>query len=670
MGARSSGGRHEPEFHHRKRPRKSSTGNIVVMTRYAQRLFTLLCLLLLVQAVAPAQKSREAWTSVRSKNFLLIGNASEKEIRQVAAGLEKFRHALRRFFAGANLSPAVPTTVIVFRTEESYRPFKPLYEGMPSNVAGYFQGGTDLNYITITLDGNTARPTTATVFHEYVHLFVENNLKGLPLFLNEGLAEYFSTFEASDGGRKVTFGKSNDYHLRVLRTREWLPLESLLVADGKSPVYNVREQRTLFYAQSWALAHYLMLGRDGLRQADFQRFVERVAEGAPVVESFRQTFGLEPSVIESELKEYIKRDKRPTQTTLFDKTSEPVDETMTSAPLKEAEAFAHLGDLLLHMHRLDEAESYLKESLRLNPELPMAQASLGMVRVRQRNFAEAIPLLRRAAELAPENYLTHYYYAYGLSRQGMNEESVVMGYEPEVAAIMRAELLHAIKLAPSYPESYHLLAFVNLATNEKLEQAESLLKEAMRMAPAREEFALVLAQIYERRRSWESARQALEPLRRSRNAQLRVRAEQMLKNISLTETELARLQARGISVPDAGDPLASGSVSANAQRQRIARRFEGERVRGLLTNVECGEGEAVITLREGDRLMRFRSTDLRRIIFVTYIEGMGRSITCGERSPANLVVLTYRPSKAQTRAEFSGEAVAVEFISEDIEVEP
>lgn len=35
--------------------------------------------------------AKENWTSVRSQNFLLIGNASEKEIRQVGMRLEQFR---------------------------------------------------------------------------------------------------------------------------------------------------------------------------------------------------------------------------------------------------------------------------------------------------------------------------------------------------------------------------------------------------------------------------------------------------------------------------------------------------------------------------------------------------------------------------------------------------
>lgn len=630
----------------------------------------LLCLLLAAEGSLFARtdkESKEVWTQVRSKNFLLVGNASEKEIRRIGARLEQFRDALTRLFAGATLQSTVPTTVIVFRSDDSYGPFKPLYDGTPANVAGYFQSNTDLNYITLTMDGNAAGPT-GTIFHEYVHLFVESNLRGLPLSLNEGLAEYFSTLELTDGGRRATVGRVNKRHLRLLRSSAWLPLETLLAADNKAAIYNERETRDLFYAQSWALAHYLVLGREAAtsgRQADFYRFVGLMAEGLPPEESFKQTFRQDISTLETELKEYVKRDKHPAEVTLFDRRTQVREEELESAPVSEAEVRYYLGDLLLHTNRLSEAAALLQEAVQLDPRLAMAYASLGMVRVRQRNFAEAVPLLRRATELAPDNYLSHYYYAYGLSREGMDENLIVTGYEAEAAKVMRAELLRAIELRPTHPESYHLLAFVNLATGEELEQAETLLRQAMRMAPQREEFAFVLAQIYERRREWTKAREVIDPLRRSRNPQLRIRAEQVLKNINTTESELARLRASGL-LPE--NSSASSSASALAQKPRLQKRFAGERVRGLLTSVECdADGNTVLTIKDGERTLRFHSENLRRITFVSYVAGLGRTMTCGQRSPANLVLLTYRPASDK---QFDGEAVGIEFVPEDLDYEP
>src|SRR3712207_5969768 len=108
--------------------------------------FAALAVLLAAQAAA----AKDTWTSVRSQNFLLVGNASEKEIRQVATRLEQFRHVFTRLFPKVNFNTPVPTTVVVFKSDSAYKPFKPVVDGKVSEVAGYFQSGEDVNYITLT----------------------------------------------------------------------------------------------------------------------------------------------------------------------------------------------------------------------------------------------------------------------------------------------------------------------------------------------------------------------------------------------------------------------------------------------------------------------------------------------------------------------------------------
>jgi len=127
-------------------------------------------------------QARDNWIKVSSKNFTLIGNASEKEIRQVATRLEQFRDVFTRLFTTAKFDTPVPTTVIVFKSMGSYKPFN------PGNNAGYFQKGEDVNYITLTTDA-TQNPFSV-IYHEYVHLLLENTSGNVPTWFNEGLAEY------------------------------------------------------------------------------------------------------------------------------------------------------------------------------------------------------------------------------------------------------------------------------------------------------------------------------------------------------------------------------------------------------------------------------------------------------------------------------------------------
>jgi hypothetical protein len=129
--------------------------------------------------------AKDTWTSVRTRNFFLVSNASEKDVKQVGLKLEQFREVFTLLFKGMNFSATVPTTVVVFKSDSSYRPFKP-----NANTAGYFQPGPDVNYITLTTEVRGEQNPFNVIFHEYTHLLVKNTMGNAPPWFNEGLAEY------------------------------------------------------------------------------------------------------------------------------------------------------------------------------------------------------------------------------------------------------------------------------------------------------------------------------------------------------------------------------------------------------------------------------------------------------------------------------------------------
>ena len=194
--------------------------------RLALTLAIVFCFLGVVSSHAPVS-AKDTWTSVRSKNFLLVGNANEKDIRQVGVRLEHFREVFSRLFTNLNVNSPVPTTVVVFKNDESYRPFKP-----NANTAGYFQSGPDVNYITLELssDSNSEQDPFAIIFHEYTHLLVSNTSGNVPTWFNEGLAEYYSTFSITDD-QKVVMGKPIANHVYLLRENKMLPLRTLFQVD-------------------------------------------------------------------------------------------------------------------------------------------------------------------------------------------------------------------------------------------------------------------------------------------------------------------------------------------------------------------------------------------------------------------------------------------------------
>ena len=103
-------------------------------------------------SLAASASAAEGWVQVRSKNFLVIGDAGERELRQTATRLEQFREAVRTLFPQIKLDGGIRTNVVVFKDAASYTPFKPKRDDgtVDDLVRGYFQAGEDVNYIALS----------------------------------------------------------------------------------------------------------------------------------------------------------------------------------------------------------------------------------------------------------------------------------------------------------------------------------------------------------------------------------------------------------------------------------------------------------------------------------------------------------------------------------------
>ncbi len=656
-------------------------------------LFALICML----AAAHAAPAKDTWTSVRSKNFYLVGNASEKDIRQVATRLEQFRDAFTRLFSKANFNSPIPTTVVVFKNDDAYKPFKPVVDGKISKVAGYFLPGEDVNYITLTPASSGSEDPYRVIYHEYVHQLVDNNLGrgNVPPWFNEGLAEYYSTFEVSDD-RKVHLGNLIENHLYLLRERKFIPLKELFEVNDYSLDRNNQQAKWVFYAESWALVHYLILGNDGNRLPQMSRFLALFAQKKPTEQAVAEAFGTTTAALEKELHNYVGGTLFKSQIATFERKLE-FDSEMQAAPLSDAEAERYLGDLLLHMGRNEEANARLEHALQLDPQLAGAHASLGMLRTRQRRFDEAKEQLREAVSAGAPNYLAHYYYAYALSREGMNENGYANGYSAETAHAMRDALHKSIELRPDFPESYSLLAFVDLVTGEEIEEAVKLVNRARALSPGKEYYALLLAQLYMRQEKFDAARASLEPLTRdASDPQMRANAQSLINSISAMQEQAARFKAAREAYAKGGDGGAdasappspprlvhregtgedaragkTGEVSeetatdafVSALNDALRKPLEGEtRALGTLTRIECGPKGLVFVVKSGERTLRLTSKGFEGVQITAYTPDAGSEMTCGPRKQESLVVVTFRTAAADVHAKTDGALAALEFV--------
>ena len=643
--------------------------------RLALLLATAFCFLAIVCPPTPVS-AKDTWTSVRSKNFLLLGNASEKEIRQVGVRLEQFREVFSQLFTTMKINSPVPTTVIVFKNDSSYKPFK-----LSANNAGYFQPGPDVNYIALNIETNSRSEQDPfyIIFHEYTHLLVNNTSGNVPTWFNEGLAEYYSTFSITDD-QKVVMGKPIANHVFLLRENKMLPLRTLFQVDHNSSYYNERDKQSVFYAESWALMHYLILGNDGQRMTQLGKFVDLLNTGVPMEKAFQQAFATTFENMEKELKAYIQRDRYPIVNGHFENKL-AFDSSMQSAAITEAETQAYLGDLLLHSNRTD-AETYLQRALALDPDLAMANASLGMLRVRQGKAGEARKSLERAVAANSQNYLTHYYYAYALSREGSHDLGMVMGFAPETAAKMRSELNLAIKLRPDFPESYSLLAFVNLVTNTELDESLEMLKRALAASPGRNDLVFMMAQIYMRKEDFKTAHQLIDKLTgNSSDAEIRRQAEALLAQLVSAEKQLAAINApREEQSEDSrqsprlreysqGEPVEKYDPAA-VLRESLRKPVAGEtQAQGTLARIDCDAKGITFSVRISGRILKLKTDSFSHVELMSFSQDAGGEITCGPRKPENSVVVCYLPTTS-AGAKTDGVIKSLEFVPPDFRLKP
>lgn len=636
----------------------------------------LLSNLLLIFIVLPLHASaKDKWINVRSKNFVLVGNADEKEIKQIATRLEQFRYVFTRLLTKTNFSSSIPTTVVVFKDFDTYRKFG------PPNTGGYFQPGPDMNYIALPARIDEANDPFETIYHEYVHLLVKDNVKNMPLWFNEGLAEYYSTLQIKDDDRKVWLGKVLSRHVYKLRQEKLIPLLTLFSIDHSSPYYNEKNKQSVFYAESWALVHYLLLNPQ--RQPQLGRFLNMILAGKPPNEAFKAAFEVDYSVIEKELREYVKHDTYPSQMATFERKLE-FDLDMQSSPLSEAEGEFYLGDLTNHSGYYDEAEKHLKKAIALDANLVMAYASLGMLEMNRGHIAEATRYLERATQSSNANYLVHYYYADVLSREAMGDRQVVSSIAPELARKIRTELRKTIELAPNFSDSYRLMAFVNFVTGEELDESIVMLKHAIDILPGEQELGFLLAEFYMLKQDLKSAREILDPIVASSATptELRQRAQTQLNSLNTFEESMARYKREGASTSDRGTndvmivvgPGETGlsrtpeEAIAEAINEALRKPKDGEvRLRGQLLRIDCGSKGVTFAVQTNGRTLKLSSQDFQDVDFTSYLQASGGQISCTVRNPVDEVVVIYKPA-TDPKDKFDGKMVSVEFVPKDFKL--
>lgn len=623
--------------------------------------------------------AKEIWINVQTKNFNILSNAGEGDTRKLANRLEQFRYAFTQLF-DIKAAAAAPVTVLVFKDDASFKPYKPLYKGKPTNIAGYFQRTSDQNLVALNINGNEVHPMSV-IFHEYTHVLTGTMQRPLPIWFNEGLAELYSTFEAKNNS-DVDLGKPIEEHVKLLRATPLIPFQTLFSIDTKSPAYNEREKQGIFYAESWALVHYLTLGDDRAHQPQLARFARLYESGVGAGEAFSEAFGQDFKTMEANLRAYV---ARPTFRYISITLNNPMGANeITVKPAHEADVRFYEGMLLLNTERTEEAVVLFNQAA-AEPNSPRGYEGLGIVAIRAGNFGEAIQQLKQALDRDPKaDNLTHFYYAEALWRA---ETSTGGRLKPETSTLVIQHLTSAIDLGPTFPNAYFMLGQAYLFAGEHLEDGVQAEKEAIRLDPENwRHYALALGQLQLRLQRFDEARRVLQPLAGDSDPEFSRRAREIVEMI---DTYARNAEARSKRETQEGTPQPGSSTSPDQQHPRptLHRRaedsipedqanttsspetsgsaparpttFEGTQpMSGVVTAIECAKGAVSLVFRtDGDKVVRFSVSEATRLRIYSKTP-VGDKIKCGTVNRS--AIIHYKPIPG-AGAESPGEAIAIEF---------
>ncbi len=298
-----------------------------------------------------------SWVQVSSDTYVVKSSAGEAKAKAVLKELEAFHQLLGSFaFRNAEL-PELPIEVLLIGDEGTMKELEPEYNGRKVPVAGYYQRGEDRDFIVLSGRALSAN-LTSIAYHELSHYFLARSLASKPVWLNEGLAEYFSTAEI--GGDEVSLGAIQPERLQTLKSVGLLPLQDFFAVDLSSPYYNESSKASVFYAQAWAFTHYMMQGEYAAR---FKSYLDALAKGEANLLQYLKVSNRDLEIgFQSYVKTSIEHPTRKVVKVSHEGWSMDID------PISETEAQMSIAEIFLANGKFDDARRHLESLAGQKPD--------------------------------------------------------------------------------------------------------------------------------------------------------------------------------------------------------------------------------------------------------------------------------------------------------------
>jgi tetratricopeptide (TPR) repeat protein len=583
----------------------------------------------------------ETWFEARSPNFIVVSNAGEKQARKTAIRFEQIRAVFRRELELASKHESPVITILAVKDEDSMKVLLPEYWAKGhAHPAGMFLDNMNQYFAVIGLDAPGSNPYD-TIYHEYFHSLTAPYYPNLPVWVSEGLAEFYGNTLIGDS--EVGMGRPDPDLIAELKHGGLMPLDALFKVDHNSPYYNEQNKISVFYAESWALTHYLMVGDKSAHRATLQAYVNAMTKGATEEQAAAQAFG-DLKQLQAALFAYI-------QNAAFYYIKAPPPPEIAAGDLQvrevsEAEVDAYRGGFAAVRGRTQEAIPILEQAVKLDPKLALGYQYLGFAEYQDKKPAEALADFTRAIELNPKNAMTRFLRAYLTSTQGG-----AVGDDTQMEEDLRA----AIAISPEFAPPYGVLAMYVANQGTDLPEALKLAQKAQALEPGNAIYQIDLASVLARMNRFEEARKiALHARSNATSPRERAESERFLAYLDRVgqyserdsdaepQESAAPAQASGPSAaggsttgspadtPDGAHTRAAGGEAANAGNLREATGMVTKLscMGGLKFELDSGAGKLTLHIKPGaDLPIRLTTRPTGRFNACTGLQGQRVKVT-------------------------------------------
>lgn len=405
--------------------------------------FALLCLFLAAPFFSASAESNAHWLQVNTDHFVVITDASDSDARHIAVQFERMRGLFNTILPRSVGQDSAPIVVLALKNKKEFDSVEPS-EYLAKNslqLAGLFLRTPGRNYILLRLDAEGEHPFS-TVYHEYTH-YLTRHAEWMPLWLNEGLAEFYQNTDIT--GKDVRLGQPSADDIYYLRSNRLIPLTTLFAVDHSSPYYHDEQKGSVFYAESWALVHYLQISDAKQKTNHVHDYAVYLSQHEDPVTAAQHAFG-DLNQLQKELDSYVSQ-----MSFSYFRVTSAVSITeagLSATPLSAAAADATRADVLAYEQRADEAKALAESILRSDPQNLLAKEAMGDICYVQQNLSCALRWYGEAVKLNSQNPFVLFNYAEVLLESGDEDRN----------SEIEANLKKSIQLDSQFAPAYDVLA--------------------------------------------------------------------------------------------------------------------------------------------------------------------------------------------------------------------